>query len=195
VISNRWSGTRSSDSIPYKNFIWYTFKCSARTHQQGRRDALLDSKHRALRGDHTNGCGSKLRDKEVRCPWVCIEVCAQAILSSSGEMLSVGTLLVWCTGRHTLMASRAYSTWKIRPSGLKVFTPLSYSVNMVAGVKGEPSKGDGGTWRGSHDCSALGLSPAPYQILSRTCWPLNPSSSLASTQFYLCPKYLKCSNK
>lgn len=29
---------------------------------------------------------------------------------------------------HTLIASIAYSTWKIRPSGEKVFTPRSYSV-------------------------------------------------------------------
>lgn len=33
------------------------------------------------------------------------------------------------------MASMAYSTWKMRPSGLKQFTPLSYSflvINMVS---------------------------------------------------------------
>lgn len=28
----------------------------------------------------------------------------------------------------SLMASMAYSTWKIRPSGLKLFTDLSYSL-------------------------------------------------------------------
>lgn len=31
---------------------------------------------------------------------------------------------------HTLIASMAYSTWNRRPSGLKVFTPLSYSLRV-----------------------------------------------------------------
>ena len=31
----------------------------------------------------------------------------------------------------TLMASMAYSTWKMRPSGLKQFTPLSYSFLVI----------------------------------------------------------------
>ena len=41
------------------------------------------------------------------------------------------------------MASIAYSTWKMRPSGLKVFTPLSYSllVRNIAQVACEPAIG------------------------------------------------------
>jgi len=31
---------------------------------------------------------------------------------------------------HTLIASIAYSTWNRRPSGLKVLTPLSYSLRV-----------------------------------------------------------------
>jgi hypothetical protein len=31
---------------------------------------------------------------------------------------------------HTLIASIAYSTWNRRPSGLNVFTPLSYSLRV-----------------------------------------------------------------
>lgn len=47
----------------------------------------------------------------------------------------------------TLIASIAYSTWKRRPSGLKVFTPLSYSLrvrNMAAAGGGEADGGERG---------------------------------------------------
>jgi hypothetical protein len=40
---------------------------------------------------------------------------------------------------RTLMASMAYSTWKMRPSGLNVLTPRSYSLrvkNIAAAVSG-----------------------------------------------------------
>jgi len=48
------------------------------------------------------------------------------------SILAIECLGCWCHKYshhplHTLIASMAYSTWKRRPSGLKVFTPLSYS--------------------------------------------------------------------
>ena len=42
-----------------------------------------------------------------------------------------------------MIASMAYSTWKIRPSGENVFTPRSYSLrvkNMARTERGEPSQ-------------------------------------------------------
>ena len=46
--------------------------------------------------------------------------------------------------KRTLMASMAYSTWKMRPSGEKVFTPRSYSLrvrNMLLVLYGFKTQG------------------------------------------------------
>jgi hypothetical protein len=68
---------------------------------------------------------------------------------------------------RTLMASIAYSTWNRRPSGLKVFTPLSYSLlvrNMLAGCW------ERGRWEGKERAAADELLEllAPVAIRGRS---------------------------
>ena len=78
-------------------------------HQERRRYPLLDNKyHPFLRADADCG-GAKLQHTD--------KVNDLQRAHSPNKV-------------PTLIASSAYSTWNSRPSGLKVFTPLSYSLRV-----------------------------------------------------------------
>jgi len=76
---------------------------------------------------HAQGAGSRHKHRSG----------AQSSDGSEGRRRGVLKLRRWLLGRYeaaegprTLMASMAYSTWKSRPSGLKVLTPRSYSLRV-----------------------------------------------------------------
>ena len=105
-------------------------------YQQWGSDPLLHRQHHAILGLHPHSCGAKL---QIHSTFSCVSVLYKfEVMAGSQPNASLLSSRL-----DTLMASIAYSTWKMRPSGLKVFTPLSYSllVRNIAQVACEPAIG------------------------------------------------------